>query len=735
MDSYREEAITTTCSCHCGGRCVVKVHVQEGVIRRIEAADGEPHLRPCVRGRAYRQRIYAPDRLRYPMRRSGARGEGKFTRISWDEALDTLAGELKRVKADYGPASILMLTGGGDSNALSNGRLVNALIFQMGGSTRVWGVQSNEAGGFAAQTTYGTTRARSTFDDLANSRFIILWGWNPANTVCGNAAWHLAQAKEKGIKIVSIDPRYTDTTATLANQWIPIIPGTDTALLIAMAYVLIEENLQDQAFLDKYTTGFDRFKDYVEGRTDGEPKTPRWAEAITGVPAAAIAQLAREYGTQKPAALLCGIAPGRTAYGEQYHRAAITLAAMTGNVGIPGGSSAGMVWAITMGGFTFLQLPGVGRGMGVGDAANPVDAGAPPRKYAPLNYGLNASSARVHFTQVADAILKGRAGGYPADYKMLYIVGTSYPNQYANINRAVQALQKLEFIAVHEQFMTPTAKFADILLPSDSLYERNDVTTGHVTPPFYGYTHKVVEPFYEAKSAFDITMALAPRLDVPEFCTKSAEEWLEEIIRKSAIPDGAAFKKQGYYKAPLAGPHVAFQEQIASPLEHPFPTPSGKIEIYSQHLADMGHPEIPPVPQYLETWESRNDPLAQKYPLQLITTHFLRRAHTQYDNVPWLRELQEQVVSLHPSDAASRHIKDGDPVRIFNDRGEMIIPARLTERIMPGVVDIPQGAWFAPDAQGIDRGGSANVLTRDKHSPGGALASNTCLVQVEKTER
>ena len=402
MDTTREEELvsgeeemTMSCSCHCGGKCIVKVHVSDGVIRRIEADDsGEPQLRPCLRGRAYRQRIYSPDRLKFPLRRVGTRGEGKFERITWDEALDTVARELKRVKANYGPAAILMLTGGGDSNSLSTGTFVNTLIWKMGGSTRTWGLHSNEAGGFAAQTTFGTMRVRSTFDDLPNSHLIIIWGWNPATTVCGHASWYLAQAKAKGIKIVSVDPRYTDTAAILANQWIPIIPGTDAAMLISMAYVIIKDNLQDQAFLDKYTIGFDQFKDYVEGKEDGMPKTPAWAEPITGVPAATIENLGRDYATMKPAALMCGISPGRTAYGEQYHRAAITLSAMTGNIGIHGGSSGGMVWAITMGGYPFLKLPRIGQGVGVGEVENPVEFGAPPRKYAPLGYGQNASSAR-----------------------------------------------------------------------------------------------------------------------------------------------------------------------------------------------------------------------------------------------------------------------------------------------------------------------------------------------------
>jgi anaerobic dimethyl sulfoxide reductase subunit A len=230
----------------------------------------------------------------------------------------------------------------------------------------------------------------------------------------------------------------------------------------------------------------------------------------------------------------------------------------------------------------------------------------------------------------------------------------------------------------------------------------------------------------------EIAIGLANRLGVADFSPMSEEEWLRELIQNTEIPDYAAFRKQGFHKIELPRPYVAFQDQIEKPDAHPFPSPSGKIEIYSRQLAEMEHPGLPPIPTYLETWENRNDPLTQKYPLQLITTHMLRRAHTQFDNLPWLQEIQEQTVSLHPADARAHGINDGDWVRVFNARGEMRIRAKITERILPGVVDIPQGAWYAPDARGIDRAGSANVLTRDEHSPGGAACHNTCLVQIAK---
>ncbi len=713
---------------------MVRVHVRDGVITRIETDDSEePQLRACARGRAYRQRVYSPDRLKFPLKRAGARGEGKFDRITWDEALDTVASELKRVKETYGPAAILFQYGGGDCTVFHGGGLIDRLLCMAGGYTKTWGFLSHEAGLFASLATYGTLTTRSTRDDMLNSRLIIMWGWNPAVTVTGtNTPWYLAQAKEKGIKIVCVDPRHTDSAAVFASQWIPILPGTDAAMLIAMAYVIIKGNLQDQAFLDKYTVGFDQFRAYLLGQEDGIPKTPAWAESITGVPAATIEDLAIDYATTKPAALMCGISPGRSAYGEQYHRAAITLSAMTGNIGIHGGSSAGNVQQTAVGGYPFLKLTGATVGSGAGNVANPVEQGAPLRKHAFAAYGEHASSARVRYTRIADAILKGKTGGYPADFKFLYIAGTSFPNQYMDINKAVQALLKLEFVVVQEQLMTPTARFADIVLPVSSFYERNDVIAGHGMPPFYGYMHKVIEPLYESKSHLEIATELATRLGISDYSDKTEDEWLREIIRGSYVPDYDVLKARGFYKVELPEPHVAFKEEIEGPANHPFPTPSGKIEIYSQQLADMNHPKLPPIPKYIETWESRNDPLAEKYPLQLITTHFRRRAHTQFENIPWLRELQTQAMSISPIDARARDINDGDKVRVFNDRGQTVITARVTERIVPGAVDIPEGAWFDLDERGVDRGGSANILTRDEPSPGGAIATNTCLVQVEK---
>ena len=217
---------------------------------------------------------------------------------------------------------------------------------------------------------------------------------------------------------------------------------------------------------------------------------------------------------------------------------------------------------------------------------------------------------------------------------------------------------------------------------------------------------------------------------VDNFCL--GMDLTDEEVAKSGAPAYKTWKNEGTYRFELSEPYVAFQKQIEDPANHPFRTPSEKIELFCREWDELGIPELPPVPKYIETWESKNDPLAEKYPLQLITTHFKRRTLSQFDNIPWLRELQDQAVLMNVEDARARGVVDGDKVRVFNDRGETIIPAKVTQRVMPGVAILPEGAWYDPDDKGIDRGGCANILTRDEISPGGSFAYNTALVQIEK---
>lgn len=707
--------VTTGCPHDCGGRCVLRVHVQNGRIVRIESDNGEePQIRACLRGRAYRKRVYAPDRLRFPLKRQGARGEGQFKRISWHEALDIVANQLKRTKETYGSSAILYIGYSGSIGCLlHNHRAASRLLNMFGGYTATWGVASSEGSHFSSRITYGTSYTGNTRDDLTNSSLIILWGFNPAETIQTlDTNLNLAKAKEAGTKIISVDPRYSDSAATFAHKWIPIRPGTDTAMLLAMAYVIINEELHDQRFCDTYTIGFDRFRDYVLGLEDAVPKTPEWAEAIAGVSAAEISGLAREYAKSKPAALMMGLAPGRTAYGEQAHRAAAILATITGSVGINGGNAAGHGW-VPVG---FVKREGQFPGLPEGD---------------------NAVKEKIHISKLWDAILNGRAEGYPANIKLLYVTNANPLNQFPDINKGVKAFEKLEFIVTHEQFMTATAKYSDIVLPINTHLERNDIARPWGFGAYYIYQNKAIDSLYESKSDFEVCCELAVRLGIDSYSDKSEDEWLREIFKLSEdisrdVSDYDTFKEKGVHKIKIDKPIIAFKKQIEDPKNNPFPTPSGKIEIYSQQLADLADPLLPVMPKYIESWEGTKDPLMKKYPLQLITTHFKTRAHSVFDNIPWLKQVEPHAIWVNSTDARERGIKDGDLTLVFNDKGSLVIRTKVTERIMPSVVSIPEGAWYNPDKRGVDRGGSPNVLFKDEHSPCGAFCSNTCLVQVEK---
>ncbi|MGD8740025.1 MAG: molybdopterin-dependent oxidoreductase [Desulfobacterales bacterium] len=723
--------IRTTSTFDCGGRCPIRLHVKDNRIIRIEGDDAakSEQLRTCLRCRAFRQYVHHPQRLMYPQKRVGARGQGKFERISWDEALDKLANELNRVKETYGNGGIFLATGGAYLAGLHNGGFAaQRLLNQFGGCVTHYGNISSEGAVWASLTQYGSVMVGHSREDMLNSRLILLWGWDPARMISGtNTMYHVIKARENGAKVIAVDPRYHDTAATVADEWIPIYPGTDTAVFVAMAYVMIKEKLYDQAFLDKYTVGFEKFRDYVLGQEDGVNKTPAWASEISGVPAETIERLAREYAGTKPAALMDCQGPARSAMGEQYNRCAATLSAMTGNVGRSGGSACGGLMGIPVGHmFRMSAIP---------PGKNPFEMDGPKVK-GTLDIRLRVIK-RVHINTIFDAILKGKKGGYPSDIKMMWSMCNNYLNQTGNSNRAARALEKLEFLCVNELFMTAQARYADLLLPVTSAAERSDLTRPWPSGPYFTFMNRALEPLGECKSDFDIASELAERLGIENFNPHTEAEWLKMFVElnpeyQKHIKDYDKFREDGIHRVKLQEPIVAFKEQIEDPENNPFPTPSGKIEIFSQRVADLDKPDTPPIPKYMPTPEDRNDPLFEQYPLQLLSPHPKNRVHSELYMVPWLREVEEHRAWINPLDAESRGIKDGDDIFVFNDRGKVAIKAWVTERIMPGVVCIFEGAWYNPDKDGVDRGACANTLTKDAYSGGGAAVLNTSLVEIEK---
>ncbi|ELM7721821.1 molybdopterin-dependent oxidoreductase [Escherichia coli] len=655
-----EKVIWSACTVNCGSRCPLRMHVVDGEIKYVETDntgddnyDGLHQVRACLRGRSMRRRVYNPDRLKYPMKRVGARGEGKFERISWEEAYGIIATNMQRLIKEYGNESIYLNYGTGTLGGTMTrswppgNTLVARLMNCCGGYLNHYGDYSSAQIAEGLNYTYGGWADGNSPSDIENSKLVVLFGNNPGETRMsgGGVTYYLEQARQKSnARMIIIDPRYTDTGAGREDEWIPIRPGTDAALVNGLAYVMITENLVDQAFLDKYCVGYDEktlpasapknghYKAYILGEgPDGVAKTPEWASQITGVPADKIIKLAREIGSTKPAFISQGWGPQRHANGE-----------------------------------------------------------------------------------------------------------------------ILQDDKKCELIVVIDCHMTSSAKYADILLPDCTASEQMDfaldASCGNMS--YVIFNDQVIKPRFECKTIYEMTSELAKRLGVEQQFTegRTQEEWMRHLYAQSReaipeLPTFEEFRKQGIFKKrDPQGHHVAYKAFREDPQANPLTTPSGKIEIYSQALADIAAtwelPEgdvIDPLPIYTPGFESYQDPLNKQYPLQLTGFHYKSRVHSTYGNVDVLKAACRQEMWINPLDAQKRGIHNGDKVRIFNDRGEVHIEAKVTPRMMPGVVALGEGAWYDPDAKRVDKGGCINVLTTQRPSPlAKGNPSHTNLVQVEK---
>lgn len=747
-----ERIVRVGCPAHnCGGRCLLVAHIRDGIITRLDADDrpdddpSSPLLRACPRGRAYLRRQYHPDRLKYPLRRTGKRGEGRFERISWEQAFDQLSSEMQRVKATYGNSALFVPYGTGSYNQVNGSQVARRLMNLFGGCLGIYNSYSWGATNIATPTVYGTLITGNQRQDWLNSKYILLWGWNPAEMRDGtNSDYFIKLARQKGARVVCIDPRMSLSAASLADEWIPIRPGTDAAMMSAMAYVIITEKLYDEKFVRSHCQGFDQtqmpveareaesYSEYILGSRDGTPKTPEWAEAITAVPRQTIVRIAREYACIKPGVLYQGYGMQRRAYGEQVVRAGCVLAAITGNVGVHGGWASGLGAQAPDGGPFWNLFP---------TGENPVKASIPV-------FLWTEAVLRGKEMSVEDGVIGAKR--LDNNIKLIYAVASNaLINQHANINRTAEILRDeslVEFIAVQDNFLTPTGRFADLILPACTQFETYGCEDGWKYGEEVILQPKLVEPLFESRSDYRICAGLADRLGIGEAFTEGRDErgwiaWIIEQYRQTRFPEMPGLEEleasnQGVYAKPVKEPTVAFADFRLDPVSYPLNTPSGKIEIFSKMLYDMGRPnEIPAIPKYIQEWESPFGPEAEKYPLQALGHHSLHRVHSTHDNNDWLEEAFPQRVFINPIDAQNRKIEDGDLVKVFNDRGAMILPCRITPRILPGVVDIPQGAWWTPDKDGIDRRGSINTLTSERWTPlAFGTAQHTIMVQIIKVK-
>lgn len=726
-----ERIVWGACSVNCGSRCALRSHVRDDEVVWVETdntgADiyGDHQVRACLRGRSIRRRINHPDRLNYPMKRVGKRGEGKFVRISWEEALDTIADNLKRIVKEYGNEAVYInyssgIVGGNITRSSPYASLVARLMNCYGGFLSHYGTYSTAQISCAMPYTYGSNDGNST-SDIENSKLVVMFGNNPAETRMsgGGITYYLEQARERSnARMIVIDPRYTDTAAGREDEWIPIRPGTDAALVAGIAWVLINENLVDQAFLDTYCVGYDEktlpadapknghYKAYILGQgDDGVAKTPQWASRITGIPVDRIIKLAREIGSTRPAYICQGWGPQRQANGELTSRAIAMLPILTGNVGINGGNSGARESTYTI---TIERMP---------LPENPV------KTQISCFSWTDAIDRGAEMTATRDGVRGKEKLDVPIKFIWNY-AGNTIINQHSDINKTHEILQdesKCETIVVIENFMTSSAKYADILLPDLMTVEQEDIIPNDYAGNmgYLIFIQPITSAKFERKPIYWILSEVAKRLgeDVHQKFTegRTQEQWLQHLYAKMLAKD---------------------------PVANPLKTPSGKIEIYSSRLADIAakwqlekDETISPLPVYASTFEGWDDPLREKFPLQMFGFHYKARTHSSYGNVDVLQAACRQEVWLNPLDAEKRGIKNGDMVRVFNARGELRIPAKVTPRIMPGVSAMGQGAWHDANMNGdrIDRGSCINTLTTHRPSPlAKGNPQHTNLVEIEK---
>lgn len=810
---------TAACWHNCGGsRCLLRAYVVDGVPTRLKTDDTKPdtpelpQLRACVRGRAQKHHVLGADRLKYPMKRKNwapfgggdksLRGRDEWERISWDEAIGYIVDELNHARTNYGNRSII--GGGGPGGAF---------------------LASDEFGGF---TTLNDTGSLGSFAwindnigipsgsgancrlDMLKTETIIQVGNNPAWAALGNPPSFMYRAKEAGAKFIYVGPSYNFTSDWLDAKWIRTRPATDVPLFLAVAHTMITEDnpdsnpIIDWDFLHRCTVGFDadhmpddaktneNFKDYVLGAYDGIPKTPEWATEICGTPPEDIRYLARELRKDKKVALLYGWAPARANDSEDFPHIMMTIGAMGGHMGRPGHACGANSWDSTGNFGPRLVTAG-----GPGVPGAPAVGINPPRPGGHVDDSIMAADAW-------DAVISGRyrrtdayrfEGSVDAiddreiDIRVIWHQGMRNPlESFIGVAKGIEAHRKVDFVYANALSLNTCAKYADIVLPLSSEWERpGNIRNGNREQILY--FQNVIEPLYECKSDYQIGELIAhglglssaqelyPRNEGLQLLSRIAgstvrneantanetlvtitqsdiDAWAEKWGPVNISPQQGKvglqeFEEMCVYQVPRREGdnfyHVHYEDFRHDPENNPVPSRSGKFEIYSQAKSDMinamGRSVIKPYPSYrrvtngyedsFSNWENK---VKGPYPYQLTNPHYPRRAHTIFDNVSVLREAFSNPFYLNPVDAAQKGIQDGDTVLIYNQYAKTLRTACLTERLMPGYVELSWGPWVNVNEDGLDDAGSCNYLAAPVSTGVGISGYNTQLVNIEKYE-
>jgi biotin/methionine sulfoxide reductase len=681
---------------------------------------------------------------------SDRRGHDPFCEVSWDKALDLVAAELTRVRGAHGNEAIF----GGSYGWASAGRFHHA-------QSQLHRFLALGGGYVASRNTYslGTSevllphlvgsaglvlRGASSWPTIvANTELIVAFGGIPEKNVYvtpGGMTTHgtpgyLAQLAARGTKIVLISPLRSDLPGYLDAEWHPVVPATDVALMLGLAHTLAAEGLHDKEFLETCTAGYDTFERYLFGDDDGAEKDAGWAGSVCGVEPEAIRDLARRMAAARTLVTVTWSLQ-RTRYGEQPVWAALALAAMLGQIGLPGG--------------------GFGHGYGsMGD----IGSHGPLVKLPTLHQGRNPVRTFIPVARIADMLLDpggrydydGQRLTYP-DIRLVYWAGGNPFHHHQDLGRLRTAFGRPDTIVVHEPHWTATARHADIVLPTTTSLEREDIGSGRRDTHLIAM-HRAADPVGEARDDHEILAGLAARLGFGQAFTegRDARQWLEHLYgewrdgmlgKGHDVPEFAEFWDAGEYRLPGGPEHFTlFEDFRADPVRSPLYTPTGRIEITSETIAGFGYPDCPGHPVWLEPDEWLGAPLAGRFPLHLIANQPSTRLHSQFDVGATSQRGKvagREAIQMHPQDAADRGIAAGDVVKVYNDRGACLAGAVLTTAIRPGVVRLPTGAWFDP-VPGIGppplcAHGNPNALTADVPSSrlSQGCAGQHALVQIER---